>query len=97
MVLFVMDKKIAFPSLQHIGWSFVDAVEKITGFKITNEFDGYPMKETASSSKSKPTEKSSTYLVSNSFHVLYLYVSVCILRGLKTDFLISGFFEELQI
>lgn len=60
VVLFVMDKKIAFPSLQHIGWSFVNAVEKITGFKITNEFDGYLMKETASSSNSKPTEKSST-------------------------------------
>lgn len=92
VVLFVMDKKIAFPSLQHIGWSFVDAVEKITGFKITNEFDGYPMKETASSSKSKPTEKSSTYLVSNSFHILYMYVSVCILRGLKTDFFNFRFF-----
>ena len=70
VVLFVMDKKVAFPSLQHIGWSFVNAVEKITGFKTANEFDEYPMKETASSSKSQPTEKSSTYLVSNAFHIL---------------------------
>lgn len=97
VVLFVMDKKIAFPSLQHIGWSLVNAVEKITGSKITNEFDEYPMKETASSSKSQPTEKSSTYLVSNAFHILYMYVSVCIWRGLKTDFLISGCYEELQV
>ena len=72
VLLCVMDKKIAFPSLQHVAWSFVDAVEKITGSKITNEFDEYRVKETASSSKSKPNEKGSLYLVSNVFHISYM-------------------------